>query len=53
MGNKNGLKGLQFLNNVDLKKREANVKAKKALLVPEEGDFDYHQVMQKPTDLLK
>ena len=51
-GNKNGLKGLQFLNNGELKKREPNVKAKKALLVPEEGIVDYHQVMEKLADLL-
>jgi L-2-hydroxyglutarate oxidase len=44
-GNKNGLKGLQFLNDSNLKKREPNVRAKRALLVPEEGIVDYKQVM--------
>jgi L-2-hydroxyglutarate oxidase len=44
-GNKNGLKGLQFLNDSNLKKREPNVKAKRALLVPEEGIVDYKEVM--------
>jgi L-2-hydroxyglutarate oxidase len=44
-GNKNGLKGLQFLNDSTLKKREPNVRAKRALLVPEEGIVDYKQVM--------
>jgi L-2-hydroxyglutarate oxidase len=45
-GEKNGLKGLKFLNPKELKHREPNVKAKKALLVPEEGIVDYKQVME-------
>lgn len=45
-GNKNGLHGLKFLNSLELKEREPFVKAKKALLVPEEGIVDYKQVMQ-------
>jgi L-2-hydroxyglutarate oxidase len=46
-GAKNGLKGLKFLNPEELKQREPNVSAKKALLVPEEGIVDYKQVMAK------
>lgn len=45
-GEKNGLKGLKFLNNKELKQREPNVRAKKALFVPEEGIVDYKQVME-------
>lgn len=45
-GVKNGLKGLKFLNQNELKNREPNVSAKKALLVPDEGIVDYKQVMQ-------
>jgi L-2-hydroxyglutarate oxidase len=45
-GAKNGLKGLKFLNAEELKQREPNVRAKKALLVPEEGIVDYKQVME-------
>jgi L-2-hydroxyglutarate oxidase len=44
-GVKNGLKGLKFLNQEELKQREPNVSAKKALLVPEEGIVDYKQLM--------
>jgi L-2-hydroxyglutarate oxidase len=44
-GNKNGLGGLKFLSQAELHQREPNVRAKKALLVPEEGIVDYHQVM--------
>lgn len=45
-GDKNGLKGLKFLNIKELKQREPNVSAKKTLLVPEEGIVDYRQVME-------
>jgi L-2-hydroxyglutarate oxidase len=45
-GANNGLKGLKFLNAVELKQREPHVRAKKALLVPEEGIVDYKQVME-------
>jgi L-2-hydroxyglutarate oxidase len=45
-GAKNELKGLKYLNQVELKLREPNVSAKKALLVPEEGIVDYKQVME-------
>jgi len=44
-GNKNGVKGLKYLSNKKLQEREPNVRAKKALLVPEEGIVDYKQVM--------
>jgi L-2-hydroxyglutarate oxidase len=44
-GAKNGLEGLKFLSTEELKQREPNVRAKKALLVPEEGIVDYKQVM--------
>ena len=45
-GAKNGLKGLKFLSSEELKQREPNVRAKKALLVPEEGIVDYKLVME-------
>jgi L-2-hydroxyglutarate oxidase len=45
-GEKNGVKGLKFLNPEELKQREPNVRAKKTLLVPEEGIVDYKQVME-------
>lgn len=45
-GAKNGLRGLKFLNQSQLKEREPNVRATKSLLVPEEGIVDYKQVMQ-------
>ena len=44
-GEKNGLNGLKFLSPEEIKQREPNVRAKKALLVPEEGIVDYKQVM--------
>ena len=44
-GAKNGLIGLKFLSPEELKQREPNVSAKKALLVPEEGIVDYKLVM--------
>lgn len=44
-GYKNGLIGLKYLSNKMLQDREPNVKAKKALLVPEEGIVDYKEVM--------
>jgi L-2-hydroxyglutarate oxidase len=45
-GEKNGLIGLKYLKPKELKQREPNVRAKKALLVPEEGIVDYKQVME-------
>ena len=44
-GNQNGLTGLKFLKNYELKTREPFVKATKALLVPQEGIVDYKRVM--------
>jgi L-2-hydroxyglutarate oxidase len=44
-GKKNGLHGLKFLNQTEIKEREPNVRATKALLVPEEGIVDYAQIM--------
>ena len=44
-GAKNGLNGLKFLSPEEIKQREPNVRAKKVLLVPEEGIVDYKQVM--------
>jgi L-2-hydroxyglutarate oxidase len=49
-GKKNGLKGLQYLEGLELQKREPHVRAKRALLVPEEGIVDYKQVMSKFAD---
>jgi len=40
-GNQNGLIGLKYLLSEELKVREPFVRAKKALLVPEEGIVDY------------
>jgi L-2-hydroxyglutarate oxidase len=45
-GAKNGINGFKFLNPTELKQREPNVRAKKSLLVPEEGIVDYKQVME-------
>ena len=44
-GNLNGLKGLKYLNNRELKNREPFVSSHKTLLVPEEGIVDYKGVM--------
>lgn len=52
-GRLNGLKGLKFLNSSELKNREPYVKAKKALLVPEEGIVNYKMVMLKMVSLIK
>ena len=46
-GEMNGLKGLKFLSNQELKKREPYVSSLKTLLVPEEGIIDYKLVMKK------
>ena len=45
-GKMNGLSGLKMLSQREIIQREPYVRAKKALLVPEEGIVDYHQVMQ-------
>ncbi|MFM1912538.1 MAG: hypothetical protein RIR51_376 [Bacteroidota bacterium] len=52
-GIENGIYGLVFLNENELKLREPNVKAYKALLVPEEGILDYKAVMYKLLDEVK
>ena len=52
-GNKNGLKGLNYLSREELKLREPFVRAEKALLVPEEGIVDYTSVMQKMVHLIQ
>ena len=52
-GNKNGLKGLNYLSREELKLREPFVRAEKALLVPEEGIVDYTAVMQKMVHLIQ
>ena len=50
-GNKNGLTGLKYLSAEELKVREPFVRAKKGLLVPEEGIVDYSEVMLKHTTI--
>ena len=45
-GKKNGLRGLKFLSDDELKQREPFVKSLKTLLVPEEGIVDYKAVMK-------
>jgi len=52
-GKKNGLEGLKYLDKQELQKREPYVRAKKALLVPEEGIVSYKEVMLKLVDLIK
>jgi L-2-hydroxyglutarate oxidase len=52
-GSKNGLDGLKFLSNVELKIREPFVSAKKALLVPQEGIVDYKEVMNVMANRIK
>ncbi len=52
-GSKNGLDGLKFLSNVELKTREPFVSAKKALLVPQEGIVDYSEVMSVMANRIK
>jgi L-2-hydroxyglutarate oxidase len=52
-GQQNGLIGLKFLNQQELKNREPNVLSKKTLLVPEEGIVDYKEVMSVMSDYMK
>lgn len=52
-GKLNGLSGLKFLNDQEIKTREPNVKASKALLVPEEGIVSYKQVMDTMAAFIK
>lgn len=52
-GAKNGLTGLKFLTNSELKAREPFVSSEKALLVPEEGIVDYKEVMNTMATFIK
>lgn len=52
-GEKNGLNGLRFLTPTALKVREPFVRAKNALLVPQEGIVDYLAVMKKMIQLIQ
>jgi len=52
-GEANGLQGLKFLNNSELKAREPMVRATSTLLVPEEGIVDYKAVMYKLVVLIE
>ncbi len=52
-GNKNGLHGLKYLSSEELEAREPFVRAKKALLAPEEGIVDYSAVMKKMVTLIQ
>lgn len=52
-GAANGLTGLKFLDENELKAREPFVVAQKALLVPEEGIVNYGSVMQQLVALIK
>ncbi len=52
-GAKNGLRGLKYLSNSEMRLREPFVFAEKALLVPEEGIVDYKAVMQKLSDKIQ
>lgn len=52
-GKANGLEKMKYLSNRELKKREPYVKAKKTLLIPEEGIVDYKGVMQKLINKIK
>jgi L-2-hydroxyglutarate oxidase len=51
-GKANGLTGLKFLTQAELRAREPHVRALEALLVPEEGIVDYKTVMHKLVDLI-
>lgn len=52
-GKKNGLNGLKFLTDNELKQREPFVKSLKTLLVPEEGIVDYKGVMESMSNNIK
>lgn len=52
-GHANGLEGLKFLSLSELKSREPFVRAKKSLLVPEEGIVDFKAVMHQLADLIQ
>lgn len=52
-GGENGLEGLRYLTEQEIKKREPYVNAKKALLVPNEGIIDYNQFMYKLKSIIE
>ena len=52
-GKKNGLNGLKFLTQSELKKREPFVKSLKTLLVPDEGIVDYKGVINSMSNNIK
>ena len=52
-GAANGLKGLAFLSQSELRRREPYVWASDALLVPEEGIVDYQAVMDTLATLIR
>ena len=52
-GAKNGLEGLRYLSDAEIKLREPNVRAKKALLVPQEGIVDYKAVMKSMAEKIQ
>jgi L-2-hydroxyglutarate oxidase len=52
-GKANGLTGLKFLTQAELRAREPYVRAIQALLVPEEGIVDYKAVMAKLVELIR
>ncbi|MEE1884697.1 L-2-hydroxyglutarate oxidase [Pedobacter flavus] len=51
-GTANGLSGLKYLSQQELKEREPFVVAKEALLVPEEGIVDYKAVMNQLASMI-
>ncbi|MBX9448775.1 MAG: L-2-hydroxyglutarate oxidase [Taibaiella sp.] len=52
-GAANGLEGLRFLDEQELREREPYVWAQKALLVPQEGIVDYKAVMRQLSQLIQ
>jgi len=52
-GTKNGLAGLKYLSDSEIKQREPHVAAAKALLVPQEGIVDYKAVMNQLSKLIQ
>ena len=52
-GNRNGLSGLRYITDTEIKTREPNVIAKKALLVSQEGIVYYKAVMKSLAQHIK
>jgi L-2-hydroxyglutarate oxidase len=52
-GAQNGLEGLRFLSETELKHREPFVASRETLLVPQEGIADYREVMNRLTELIR